>query len=471
MQYQKEINLYDFLNTTNSTFISKAKETPNGIWYYNSTNHKVVEPGPGPYLPVWQTSPIFHNGRRANENLLHLKLKASPWEAFSSSQLLISEFVTGPPGDMDSDHPVTSVFALLLSVAQRSVIEYRGEPMSIVSLPIFDSFKPNNRKTVGVLVAWINWASYFVSVLPDTVRGIRLVLSDTCGAIYTFEIVGEEVVFLGPGDFHDPAYNHKRHVAEFVRNQTINDGTKNGIPLNQDLCPIRLEVYPSETFYQTYDQNSPVVLTVAVACVFVFTVFTFLFYDRLVERRQTLVLRKAIQSTQIVNTLFPENVRDRLMQTDHNNNSSHHRRNKNGSTGGSFTATPSHRLQGYLNGERDGGGGTRNRNHHNEDDEAPIADLFPQCTVFFADIAGFTAWSSSREPAQVFVLLQTLYQAFDKIAKKRKVFKVETIGDSYVAVTGLPQAQPNHAVIMARYVPKTLIYLPFFAVGLRFLVL
>jgi len=39
-------------------------------------------------------------------------------------------------------------------------------------------------------------------------------------------------------------------------------------------------------------------------------------------------------------------------------------------------------------------------------------------------IAGFTAWSSTREPAQVFVLLQTVYQAFDVLAKKHKVFKV-----------------------------------------------
>jgi class 3 adenylate cyclase len=60
--------------------------------------------------------------------------------------------------------------------------------------------------------------------------------------------------------------------------------------------------------------------------------------------------------------------------------------------------------------------------------DQPIADFFPNCTVFFGDIAGFTAWSSTREPAQVFVLLQTVYQNFDAIAKRRKVFKVETIG-------------------------------------------
>jgi len=81
----------------------------------------------------------------------------------------------------------------------------------------------------------------------------------------------------------------------------------------------------------------------------------------------------------------------------------------------------------------------------------PIADLFPHCTVMFADISGFTAWSSTREPSQVFILLQTVYQSFDIIAKKRQVFKVETIGDSYIAVTGLPEPQTNHASIMARF--------------------
>ena len=41
----------------------------------------------------------------------------------------------------------------------------------------------------------------------------------------------------------------------------------------------------------------------------------------------------------------------------------------------------------------------------------PIADLFPEATVMFADIAGFTAWSSVREPSQVFTLLESVYHA------------------------------------------------------------
>ena len=75
----------------------------------------------------------------------------------------------------------------------------------------------------------------------------------------------------------------------------------------------------------------------------------------------------------------------------------------------------------------------------------------PHCTVFFGDISGFTAWSSTRDPSHVFTLLETIYQSFDQLAKKRGVFKVETIGDSYVAVCGLPNPNERHALTMARF--------------------
>jgi hypothetical protein len=83
--------------------------------------------------------------------------------------------------------------------------------------------------------------------------------------------------------------------------------------------------------------------------------------------------------------------------------------------------------------------------------DKPIAELFSETTVMFADIAGFTAWSSIREPAQVFTLLESIYSSFDRIAVRRGVFKVETIGDSYVAVAGLPDPRADHAVAMAKF--------------------
>jgi hypothetical protein len=51
----------------------------------------------------------------------------------------------------------------------------------------------------------------------------------------------------------------------------------------------------------------------------------------------------------------------------------------------------------------------------------------------------------------VFTLLENVYSAFDAIAARRGVFKVETIGDAYVAVVGLPEPRDDHAVVMAKF--------------------
>jgi class 3 adenylate cyclase len=52
-------------------------------------------------------------------------------------------------------------------------------------------------------------------------------------------------------------------------------------------------------------------------------------------------------------------------------------------------------------------------------------------------------------------LLETIYRSMDKAAKVFGVFKVETVGDCYVAATGLPDPQKNHAEIMARFARTT----------------
>ena len=56
-----------------------------------------------------------------------------------------------------------------------------------------------------------------------------------------------------------------------------------------------------------------------------------------------------------------------------------------------------------------------------------------------------------RQPCQVFILLETLYGAFDAIAKRRQIFKIETIGDCYVAVSGVPEPRADHAIAMCKF--------------------
>ena len=81
----------------------------------------------------------------------------------------------------------------------------------------------------------------------------------------------------------------------------------------------------------------------------------------------------------------------------------------------------------------------------------PSPPLLRLPSSIITDIAGFTSWSSTRDPSRVFILLETIYRAFDKMALRYGVFKVETIGDSYVACTGLPKPQNKHAILMSKF--------------------
>ena len=72
-------------------------------------------------------------------------------------------------------------------------------------------------------------------------------------------------------------------------------------------------------------------------------------------------------------------------------------------------------------------------------------------TIFFSDIVNFTSISSDLPPRKVADLLDRLYTKFDALSNAHEIFKVETIGDAYMAVTNLVKKQSDHAGIMARF--------------------
>ena len=63
-----------------------------------------------------------------------------------------------------------------------------------------------------------------------------------------------------------------------------------------------------------------------------------------------------------------------------------------------------------------------------------VMDRLNQVTIMFADIVGFTAWSSVRSPSEVVGMLSELFTSFDHICVENDVYKVHTIGDCYVAM-------------------------------------
>ena len=74
----------------------------------------------------------------------------------------------------------------------------------------------------------------------------------------------------------------------------------------------------------------------------------------------------------------------------------------------------------------------------------PIADGFSDVTVLFADIVGFTQLAASMTAETVVDLLNDLFTRFDLAAHDLGIEKIKTIGDAYMAVSGLPQPSKNH---------------------------
>jgi PAS domain S-box-containing protein len=82
--------------------------------------------------------------------------------------------------------------------------------------------------------------------------------------------------------------------------------------------------------------------------------------------------------------------------------------------------------------------------------ETTIAEYFPEVTVLFADIVGFTALSSVMNPIDLVELLNKIFSGFDLLCEQHGLEKIKTIGDAYMAVGGLPYPRADHAEAIAQ---------------------
>jgi class 3 adenylate cyclase/tetratricopeptide (TPR) repeat protein len=71
---------------------------------------------------------------------------------------------------------------------------------------------------------------------------------------------------------------------------------------------------------------------------------------------------------------------------------------------------------------------------------------FDNVTVIFSDLVNFTETVSKFKPEKVINELNELFTQFDNIMEKNNCERIKTIGDAYLAVCGMPEPNPDHAV-------------------------
>ncbi len=76
---------------------------------------------------------------------------------------------------------------------------------------------------------------------------------------------------------------------------------------------------------------------------------------------------------------------------------------------------------------------------------------YPEATVLFSDLKGFTVLSEQITPDELVKMLDTAFKAFDRLCDTFGIEKIKTIGDAYMCASGLPKPDPLHAVNMVRF--------------------
>ncbi|XP_055353192.1 atrial natriuretic peptide receptor 1-like [Paramacrobiotus metropolitanus] len=84
---------------------------------------------------------------------------------------------------------------------------------------------------------------------------------------------------------------------------------------------------------------------------------------------------------------------------------------------------------------------------HLRNRQTMVAEYYSCVSIIFSDLDGFVDWVSHVPPGAVIQAVTSMFSAFDEAIQEMDVYKVETVRDSYMAVSGIPARGDNqHAL-------------------------
>ena len=248
---------------------------------------------------------------------------------------------------------------------------------------------------VGAVEFEFLWEHVFANVLTGIDSPLHAVVENTCdNRQFTYEVIGEEVSFVGEGDLHNDGvdgFNDFSTSPEEFEALFLEHSFRPKVEADGS-CSYFVSYFPTAEFKRHYVTNSPDAYRGIVMAVFLFVIGIFWIYDSMIEKRQGKVIKEAAKSDAIVRSLFPSNIRDRLYEQSQQAAKKPEGKDawKNPETlqnQGGIIETPKNRLKSFMSKSPEDQVVQANHVSSSAGKSEPIADLFPQTTIMFADVS------------------------------------------------------------------------------------
>ncbi len=85
--------------------------------------------------------------------------------------------------------------------------------------------------------------------------------------------------------------------------------------------------------------------------------------------------------------------------------------------------------------------------------------LFESASILMVDFVGHTEKDIAHDPAALVTEINDIFTVFDRITDLFACERIRTVGDAYMAVSGLPETHPEHAQNIARVALRMMRYI------------